>query len=148
VRRSFVMVLLIAGCGVLEPERLCGCPPELGTVPIAGVVRSPSGAAVSGARVVAEAFDVSEATATETVCATGVTFISTSGTSASDGRFRVDARYMGGRGCFRLWAEPPGGSGFVRSDTQTVAINPDGTSPTGSSLTLHLKSSAATTSAR
>lgn len=118
-KRSSLLAVaaVVVACGTVT-EPVCACSPAGGgTAVIVGVVTDASAAPVAGARVrlrlrqdesCAEAAQAPEGAPSHT---------------GADGRFRHTASWSGGRKCFRLWAEPPQGSGLAASDSQDVRVD-------------------------
>jgi hypothetical protein len=110
-----VLALLFACTSVTEP--LCACqPPGGGTAVVTGTVFDPTSAPVEGATVTVRLVK-------DLTCEEVEPTITGHVQSTTAGRFRATQSWAGGRKCFRVWAEPPLGSGLAPSERQYVRID-------------------------
>lgn len=123
MRRLLLIVAVVAGCGILEPDDMCACPPGLLTTPISGEVVDASGGPLVGVRVVTEsAYDTQAPTAT---CDTpGQTLVGTEGVPSADGQFATHVRWPGADACARVYAYIRNGAQTSTSDTVILLLDP------------------------
>ena len=115
--RLVVMTALVAGCDIVGPKPVCGCPPTGGWASINGRVVTASDALAPGATVTLQLLNDAPC---ENVTPSSLQVKLT--TAAGDGRFRLIEAWAGGSKCFRLFARPAGAAAGATSDTQIVNI--------------------------
>src|SRR5688572_14934727 len=123
MRRLLCLLTVIAGCGILEPEQLCGCPPELFTIPVAGDVLDSSDEPVSGALVITESASDDGAAGSPTCAQPGPTIARTETMSQANGEFSTVARWPGAPACARVWAQRQRNGQTLSSDTLVLSLD-------------------------
>jgi hypothetical protein len=138
MRRFFLLVAVVAGCGILEPDEVCGCPPSLVSTPVTGEVLNSLDEPVSGVRVVTESAHDDADAATPTCSAPGLTLARNETQTNANGEFSTVVRWTGVPTCARIWAQTGSGAQLRSSDTTVVPLDVESSSVT-LDLVLHLR---------
>ena len=138
MRRFLLILAVVAGCGILEPDDTCACPPSLVTTPVTGEVLDSSDEPVTGARVITESAHDDGDAATPTCSAPGETLARNETQTNANGEFSSVVRWTGAPSCARVWAQTGSGAQLRSSDTTIVPLNLASSSlPLG--IVLHLR---------
>ena len=110
----FLTTLLIAGGCITEPT--CACTPApVASALLRGTTRDPAGAPLAGGRVTVQVLHIGTCAEPGTLLAIVV--------SDTSGHFRHVTNGRGVGVCLRVWADPPPGTSWMRSDSQLVRID-------------------------
>lgn len=126
MRRFAFLIAVIAGCGILDPDDGCSCPPALVTTPVSGEVLDATDAPLVGVRVVTESADDADSPAS-TCAQPGATLVTVETLVSSNGQFSTVVRWPGARACARVFAYIREGGQTAMSDTVIFPLDP--TSP-------------------
>ena len=138
MRRLILILAVVAGCGILEPDEVCGCPPSLVSTPVAGEVLDSSDDPVSGVRVITESAHDDADPATPACSVPGATLARNETQTDANGEFSTVVRWTGARSCARIWAQTGSGVQLRSTDTTVVPLELESSSVT-LDLVLHLR---------
>ena len=111
------MLVAIAGCGILDPDPICGCTPPLHTKSMTGEVQRPVEAPIGPVRVITESFRDDDPTAAIVCGETGQAIVRTETLASGSGSFSTLVRWDVSQACARIWAETQSGTPIMVSDT-------------------------------
>ena len=123
MRRVVCLLAVIAGCGILEPDDMCACTPELLRTPVTGEVLDSSDDPVNGVRVITESAPDDDSPTTPTCAEPGLTIARNESQTNSSGEFSTVVRWTGVPSCARIWAQIGSGAQLRSSDTTVVTLN-------------------------
>ena len=138
MRRLLLILAVVAGCGILEPDEVCGCPPSLVSTPVTGEVLNSLDEPVSGVRVVTESSPDDADAATPRCSVPGSTMARNETQTNANGEFSTVVRWTGASSCARIWAQTGSGAQLRSSDTTVVPLDVESSSVT-LDLVLHLR---------
>lgn len=123
MRRALLITALIAGCGILGPDEVCGCTPSLLATPVTGEVLDSSDNPVTGVVVATESAPDDADAATPVCSAPGETTARNLTQTNANGEFSTVVRWTGVPSCARVWAQIGSGAQLRSSDTTIVPLN-------------------------
>jgi hypothetical protein len=138
MRRLLLILAVVAGCGILEPDDTCACEVSLVSTPVTGEVLNSADEPVSGVVVTTESADDDADAATPPCSAPGATIARNLTQTNANGEFSTVVRWTGVASCARVWAQIGSGAQLRSSDTTVVPLNRESSSPP-LDLVLHLR---------
>ena len=138
MRRLLLILAVVAGCGILEPDEVCGCTPALFAKSFSGEVLPPADQPITGVRVITESMGDADPSAAIVCEQNGATLVRNETSAAASGVFSTVASWPGTQACARIWAQAQGTHALV-SDTLVYQLDSNTASAAVSGVVLQLR---------